>query len=64
MSDLFHEEVPTDYIAKVGNVMRQANWHTYQVLTKRDERVHMLLSGKLNWMAQASARLVGRERGG
>ncbi len=35
MSDLFHEDVPTDYIAKVGSVMRQADWHTYQVLTKR-----------------------------
>lgn len=52
MSDLFHEQVPTDYIAKVGSVMRQANWHTYQVLTKRDDRVYMLLSGKLNWMAR------------
>jgi protein gp37 len=52
MSDLFHEDVPTDYIAKVGSVMRQADWHTYQVLTKRHERVHQLLRGELNWMAQ------------
>ena len=52
MSDLFHEDVPTDYIAKVGSVMRQADWHTYQVLTKRHERAHQLLRGELNWMAQ------------
>jgi protein gp37 len=31
--------------------MRQAHWHTYQVLTKRHERVRLLLTGKLNWMA-------------
>src|ERR1700680_442647 len=35
MSDLFLEEVPTEYIAQIGLVMRQANCHTYQVLTKR-----------------------------
>jgi protein gp37 len=52
MSDLFHEDVPTAYIAQVGRIMRQANWHTYQVLTKRHERVHALLSGALNWMAE------------
>jgi protein gp37 len=44
--------VPIDYIDKIGGVMRQADWHTYQVLTKRHERIHTLLSGKLNWMAQ------------
>src|SRR6476659_5925896 len=35
MSDLFHADVPDDYIEKVVRVMRTANWHTYQVLTKR-----------------------------
>ena len=35
MSDLFHEEVPDDYIAAVADAMVQADWHTYQVLTKR-----------------------------
>src|SRR6202034_1825803 len=39
MSDLFHEEVPDDYIREVVGVMLQANWHTYQVLTKRSGRM-------------------------
>ena len=39
MSDLFHEDVPADYIARVGDVMRRADWHLFQVLTKRDERL-------------------------
>src|SRR3954453_10556537 len=38
MSDLFHEGVPDDYVIEVANVMQQANWHTFQVLTKRAER--------------------------
>jgi len=36
MSDLFHEDVPPDYIGRVGDVMRRADWHVFQVLTKRD----------------------------
>jgi protein gp37 len=47
MSDLFHEKVPDDYIEAVATVMAKANWHTYQVLTKRAERLRELLSGKL-----------------
>jgi protein gp37 len=39
MSDLFHEDVPEDYIRQVFDVMRQASWHTFQVLTKRSERM-------------------------
>jgi protein gp37 len=39
MSDLFHEDVPDDYILSVANVMQSANWHTYQVLTKRADRL-------------------------
>lgn len=46
MSDLFHEGVPIEYIAKIGGIMQQADWHKYQVLTKRQERIHTLLSGK------------------
>ena len=38
MSDLFHEAVPADYIAKVFAVMQEASQHTFQVLTKRPER--------------------------
>jgi protein gp37 len=37
MSDLFHEDVPESYIAKVFNTMEQAFWHTFQVLTKRSD---------------------------
>jgi len=50
MSDLFHEDVPTSYIAAVGDVMRRADWHTYQVLTKRHVRMRRLLGTELNWM--------------
>jgi len=35
MSDLFHKEVPTPFIDAVFNTMEAANWHTYQLLTKR-----------------------------
>jgi protein gp37 len=51
MSDLFLEEVPTEYIARIGRIVRAANWHTYQILTKRHERMRDLLSGELNWMS-------------
>jgi len=47
MSDLFHEDVPDDYIERVCQVMEAANWHTYQVLTKRAMRLRGLLSGRL-----------------
>jgi protein gp37 len=52
MSDLFHEQVPDDYIADVANVMAQANWHTYQVLTKRSARMADLLRTRLNFAAE------------
>ncbi len=39
MSDLFHQGVPDDYIQKVFDVMRRASWHTFQVLTKRSDRL-------------------------
>lgn len=39
MSDLFHKDVPTEFIQKVFAVMAQAHWHTFQVLTKRADRV-------------------------
>jgi len=47
MSDLFLRDVPDDYIVSVVDVMRQANWHTYQVLTKRADRLAELLRTKL-----------------
>lgn len=51
MSDLFHQEVPDEYIELVANVMATANWHTYQVLTKRSERLRDLLQSKLAFAA-------------
>ena len=54
MSDLFHESVPDEYIEKVCRVMLAANWHTYQILTKRADRMAALLQGKLRAAAKAS----------
>ena len=48
MSDLFHEFVPDEYIRQVFDVMRQAHWHTFQVLTKRSERL-AALALRLPW---------------
>lgn len=50
MSDLFHEQVPIEFIQRVFEVMRKAVQHTYQVLTKRAERLE-LLNGKIDWPA-------------
>jgi protein gp37 len=49
MSDLFHEGVPDEYIETVAQVMVQANWHTFQVLTKRSMRMRDLLRTKLKF---------------
>jgi len=54
MSDLFQEGVPDDYILSVVAKMTQANWHTYQVLTKRSERMADLLRTKLKFAAKQS----------
>jgi protein gp37 len=51
MSDLFHKDVPTEFIEKVFDVMCQADWHQYQVLTKRAERLERL-STSLPWPDQ------------
>src|SRR3954462_5911040 len=47
MSDLFHKDVPDEYIEAVVRVMKLADWHTYQILTKRSERLRALLLTKL-----------------
>jgi protein gp37 len=52
MSDLFHKDVPDAYIIEVVKVMQAANWHTFQVLTKRSERLSELLKSKLAFAAQ------------
>lgn len=44
MSDLFHDSVPDEYIAKVFGVMAHAEAHTFQILTKRHARMRSLLS--------------------
>ena len=51
MSDLFHKEVPEDYVEAVGRVMERANWHTYQVLTKRSSRLRDMLGEGLQFAA-------------
>ncbi len=53
MSDLFHESVPESYIERVVRVMRIADWHTYQVLTKRAERMRELLQTQLSFAAES-----------
>jgi protein gp37 len=46
MSDLFHDKVPFEYIERVFEVMKQAHQHTFQVLTKRAERMAVYCQGK------------------
>lgn len=48
MSDLFHEDIPFSFIESVFDVMNRASWHTFQVLTKRADRLAEL-AGRLNW---------------
>ena len=54
MSDLFHSDVPDDYIVRVAKVMMAANWHTYQILTKRSERLRDMLSGELRFATESA----------
>jgi protein gp37 len=53
MSDLFQEAVPTAYIRTIVDIMLLAPWHTFQVLTKRAERMQALLNGELQDAARA-----------
>ncbi|MGO8788152.1 MAG: DUF5131 family protein [Terriglobia bacterium] len=48
MSDLFHKDVPVEFIVKTFDVMRRADWHKFQVLTKRSDRL-LELSPMLPW---------------
>jgi protein gp37 len=48
MSDLFHKNVPTEYIQAVFDVMSRAHWHRFQVLTKRSDRL-VKLDRSLEW---------------
>src|SRR5436309_1474175 len=51
MSDLFHKDVPDDYVEAICRVMERAHWHTYQVLTKRSSRLRNLLQTRLQFAA-------------
>jgi protein gp37 len=48
MSDLYHKDVPFEFIRKVFDVMCRADWHTFKILTKRAERLEQL-SPRLPW---------------
>lgn len=48
MSDLFHKDVPLEFILKVFDVMNRADWHTYQILTKRSGRLCEVTS-RISW---------------
>jgi len=48
MSDLFHERVPLEFIMRVFDVMKEASWHKFQVLTKRSQRLAEL-SSEIQW---------------
>ena len=51
MSDMFFEECDDDYIVEMCKVMMEADHHTYQILTKRSERMRDLLNSKLKFVA-------------
>lgn len=51
MSDLFHKDIPELFLERVAGVMEIANWHTYQVLTKRPDRMIALLRSRLAFAA-------------
>ena len=44
MSDLFHKDIPKDHISKVFDTMEKADWHTYQVLTKRSSLLRKFIN--------------------
>jgi len=52
MSDLFQDGVPDEYVELVSRVMTTANWHTYQVLTKRSERLREMLGTRIRFAAE------------
>jgi protein gp37 len=52
MSDLFHKEVEDEVIHAIARVMVAADWHTYQILTKRADRLRAMLDGSLQFAAE------------
>jgi protein gp37 len=51
MGDLLHKDVPDDFIVSVARTMQRAGWHTFQILTKRSERLRDLLASRLAFVA-------------
>ncbi|HUG77923.1 MAG TPA: DUF5131 family protein, partial [Burkholderiales bacterium] len=67
MSDLFHDDIPDAYIARVFETMRACPQHTFQVLTKRAERLEVLAPKLLPWppnvwigVSVEDGRVIGR----
>lgn len=50
MSDLFHRDVPLEFIQKIFNTMREASWHNFQILTKRSDRL-LEVANEIDWPA-------------
>lgn len=50
MSDLFHEAIPFEFVSEIFRTMKQADWHTFQILTKRADRLAEL-APTLDWPA-------------
>ena len=48
MSELFHDDIPEDFVQKVFNVMERAYWHQFQILTKRSQRL-VELAPQIKW---------------
>jgi protein gp37 len=48
MSDIFHKDVPLEFILRIFETMQKAHWHVFQLLTKRSNRLSAL-AGKLPW---------------
>ena len=48
MSDIFHKDVPDEFIIQMFEVMNKASWHLFQVLTKRAERIPEIMN-KVKW---------------
>jgi protein gp37 len=58
MSDLFHEDVPDEFIDRVFETMRECDWHVFQVLTKRAERMQAYTSSRYN--RRRGSRITGK----
>ncbi len=54
MSDLFHKGVPLDFVDRVFETMERANWHVYQVLTKRSSRMRAYVNERYRQRGSSS----------